>query len=165
MTSKEKTRKKTILITTHILIWTVLLGLPYLLAAGESFNALRVLRRSTIPLIFYAIIFYTNYFVLIDKLWLKKDKVYFVLVNALLIAAFITLNHKLRPLLIDATSSPDLPKPFNLLVYIEVMSMLLPIAFSIALKAYEKWVQSEEANKQARSEKIESELQHLKYQL
>ena len=92
----EKNNKKGISIATHILVWLVLFSLPYVLSVGADFNLQRTLKCSTIPLIYYSIIFYTNYFLLIDRLWFKNEKAYYIISNLLMIAFFVYVNYEVR---------------------------------------------------------------------
>lgn len=151
-------------IFSHVLVWTVLFGLPYFLAAGEDYDILRILKYSTIPLLFYVVIFYTNYFILIERLWFLPKRTYFVVINLLMISIFVFLNYKIKNsiLVLDTVTNP---KPFKLFIYLSLVSMVIPLIFSIALKTYEKWITFEIQNRQANNEKLISELEHLKYQL
>src|SRR6187431_1279539 len=92
----EKNNNPSIRILSHSLVWVVLFVLPYFLAAGEDYDILRILKYSTIPLLFYVIIFYTNYFVLIDRLWFVPNRVYFIFINLVMISIFVFINYKIK---------------------------------------------------------------------
>lgn len=161
----EKNNKKGISIATHILVWVVLFTLPYILSAGADFNLQRTLKCSTIPLVYYIIIFYTNYFFLIDRLWFKNHKAYYIASNLLMIALFVYVNYEIRQALFDSPPANHKRPPLQLYVYVEMISMMIPILFSVGLKTYESWAQSEDVHRLSINEKLISELQHLKYQL
>jgi sensor histidine kinase YesM len=161
----EKNNKKGISIAAHILVWFVLITLPYFLSIGADFNLQRTLKCSTIPLLCYTIIFYTNYFVFIDRLWFNNHKIYYVLINLLMIAFFVFVIFEIKQLFFQSTTIHLNRPPMRLFVYIDMISMLIPILFSIGLKTYERWALSEDLHRLSINEKLISELQHLKYQL
>jgi sensor histidine kinase YesM len=153
---------------THILVWTVLFSLPYLLSSGQSYDLHKILEHSWIPLAFYAVIFYLNYFFLIDAFLLKKKVILYFVVNALLIAFFIWLKFQLREFFMEEDQN-DMPKidfpPKRFFIYIDTLSLIIPLIFSITLRIYERWVKTEAEKKESKNTQLESELQHLKYQL
>lgn len=164
---KELKNKKWISWVSHVLVWTVLVGLPYLLAAGEPFSVSRLLKHSTLPMLYYAIIFYINYLALIDHFLFKPKKFTFFAINLVLLAITVFIGHYIKTVYFPSSASRpqgSIP-PLQLSVYIDMISMLIPILFAIGLKTYERWMQSEAAHQQANQEKLLSELQHLKYQL
>lgn len=161
----EKNNKKGITVAAHILVWFVLFTLPYFLSIGTDFNLNRTLKCSTIPLICYTIIFYTNYFVWIDRLWFKNQKIYYVVINLLMIAFFVFTIFEIKQMYFPSTAVRINKPPLRLFVYIDMISMLIPILFSIGLKTYERWALSEDIHRLSINEKLISELQHLKYQL
>ncbi|WP_018342245.1 sensor histidine kinase [Cytophaga aurantiaca] len=161
----EKNNKKGISIATHILVWLVLFSLPYVLSAGTDFNLERTLKCSTVPLIYYTIIFYINYFFLIDRFWFKNHKAYYIIGNLLMIVFFVYVNFNVRHFFFEAPSITSKRSPLRLHVYLDMVSMLIPILFSIGLRTYERWALSEDKHRLAINEKLISELQHLKYQL
>jgi len=163
MNLKSNNNRKLILIATHVLVWLVLFSLPYILSAGTEFNLQRTLKHSTIPLVYYAIIFYTNYFILLERFWFSSDKkLYFFISNMLIIGFFIIINYNIKQHFFVARHAAP---PFRLFLYVDIISMIIPVLFSIGLKTYERWIESEAINRQATNEKLISELQHLKYQL
>jgi len=160
----EKSNNKSIRILSHTLVWIVLFVSPYFLAAGEDYEILRILKYSTIPLVFYIVIFYTNYLIFIDRLWFSTERGYFILLNVVMVSVFVFLNYKIKHtyFLIATVTTP---KPFKLFIYLNLVSMIIPLIFAIALKTYEKWITFETHNRQANNEKLISELEHLRYQL
>lgn len=152
----------------HVLVWTVLFSLPYLLSSGQTFDLEKILAHSWIPLAFYAIIFYLNYFFLITSFLFKKKAVLYFFFNALAIAFFILLNFQFRNYFIGENPM-EIPKngfpPRNFFIYIDSLSLIIPLIFSITLRIYERWIKTEAEKKESENTRLESELQHLKYQL
>ncbi|QCE42905.1 sensor histidine kinase [Psychroserpens sp. NJDZ02] len=162
---------KNITTFSHVLIWIVLFSMPYFLSYGQEQDLNRLVAHFWIPLIFSAIIFYLNYFILIDAFLFPKKMVQFVIINAVIIMIFLFLKE-----FIEDTYFSDLAKkrsnsnggegpPFKMFVYIRVLSYMAPLLFSIAIKTTKRWVRTEAERKEATNIKLKSELQHLHYQL
>ena len=52
-----------------------------------------------------------------------------------------------------------------MLIYVQSISYMAPLLFSIAVKSTKRWVETEAERKEAANTKLQSELQHLHYQL
>jgi len=155
----------------HTMVWLVLFILPYLLSSGQNQAIRSVLIFSWFPLFLYAIIFYFNYFLLINRFLFTKKIFWFVIINAIIIAFFIWSNQSLKDFFIQNQSMPRRGKedPFrpsrNLFIYIDIIMFSVPVVFSIAVKTIERWIKTEAERQEAVTIKLASELQHLKYQL
>lgn len=125
----EINNRKGISIATHVLVWVVLFSLPYILSAGTDFNFQRTLKCSTIPLVYYTIIFYSNYFLWIDRLWFKNHKAYYIGVNILMVVFFVYINFTVRHLLFDTPPVRPGKPPLRLFVYLDMISMCIPVLF------------------------------------
>ena len=55
--------------------------------------------------------------------------------------------------------------PVKLFIYIQILSYMAPLLFSIAIKSTQRWRKIEAERKEATNFKLESEIQHLRYQL
>lgn len=161
-------RNKKVTVIFHILVWIVLFSLPYLLLASKQEGLSRVIAGSWVPLCFYAILFYSNYFVLIDTYFFKKKIIIYIIINAIIIVGFVFLSSYL----IDTYFRDSLPRraegegpPKSLFAYLQIVSYLIALIFSIALKITERYLKTESERKKAENIKLEAELQHLKYQL
>lgn len=164
-------KKKNITILSHVLVWVVLFSMPYLLSYGQEQEINRVIAHFWIPLVFSAIIFYFNYFVLIDRFLFPKKMVPFIVINIICIVLFVFLKELIEDsyfadLIKDRTEKNGEKKPpFNMFVYIQTLSYMAPLLFSIAIKTTKRWVKIEAERKEATNFKLKSELQHLHYQL
>ncbi|MBS9461931.1 histidine kinase [Flagellimonas sp. 389] len=168
------TRKNKILLPIlHLMAWAVLLLIPYFLTLNYDEETdhvfLKTLERSWLHLFFYAIIFYINFLFLIDRYLFKKNAVAFFLINALLIALSIWMREALKTNYFDEflASKNGAPKgrPKEIMFYLSVIASSVPIAFSVALKTMQRWTRTEAEKKEAANIKLQSEIQHLKYQL
>ncbi|KGL63391.1 sensor histidine kinase [Polaribacter sp. Hel1_85] len=164
-------KNKKIAVLSHLLVWFMLFCMPYLLSYGQAQEINRVIAHFWIPLVFSAIIFYFNYFVLIDRFLFPKKMVQFIIINVLIIVFFLFLKEY-----IEDTFYQDLVKkrsteteggrpPFKMFIYVQILSYMAPLLFSIALKSTKRWVQTEAERKEAANFKLKSEIQHLRYQL
>jgi len=163
-------KNNNITILSHILVWLVLFSMPYLLSYGQEQEITRIIAHFWIPILFYACIFYINYFVFIDRFLFVKKAAQFILINVIIIALFIFLKEQ-----IEVSCFEELSKkrdetdgngpPFKMFVYIQMLSYMAPLLFSIAIKTTKRWVKTEAERKEALNIKLKSELQHLHYQL
>ncbi|MGZ3931635.1 MAG: sensor histidine kinase [Bacteroidia bacterium] len=152
-------------VTIHALVWLLLLILPFIFSSHEPNDFTRTVKYSLIPMAFYAIIFYTNYIYLIDKLLFEKKIVVFITVNLCMIAVCVWTNFEIRQLLITVAPmrAPHPVRP--MFIYKDIISMLIPVIVSIATKTTENWAKTEKEKTEKEKENLHSELQHLKYQL
>ena len=163
-------KNKNITIFSHLLVWLVLFSMPYVLSYGQEQDINRIIAHFWIPLFFYAIIFYVNYFVLIDRFLFSKKMLGFIIINLAMIALFIILKEQIETIffnnLIRKVSQNDgSGPPFKMFVYVQMLLYMAPLLFSIAIKTTKRWVKTEAERKEAANFKLKSELQHLHYQL
>tara|TARA_R110002051_G_scaffold137916_2_gene210564 strand:- start:66343 stop:67377 length:1035 start_codon:yes stop_codon:yes gene_type:complete len=164
-------KNKKILLAQHLLIWLVLFSMPFVLSYGQELDTNRLVAHFLIPMLFYAVIFYLNFFVLIDRFLFSKKTFAFIFINLGLIGFSILLKE-----FIEASYFADLIKnrpqdnsrvgpPFQLFIYVQMLSYAAPLLFSIAIKTTKRWVKTEAEKKEADNFKLQTELQHLRYQL
>ena len=162
---------KTISVFTHVIVWLGLFSMPFLLSYGQEVDVNRVIAHFSIPLFFYAIIFYSNYFYIIDKLLFTKKIFWFILLNIAMIVFFIYSKEyiennffveliKTRPTTEDGKSPP-----FKMILYFQMLTYTAPLLFAIVVKTTNRWIKTENERKEALNVKLKSELQHLHYQL
>ena len=152
----------------HLMVWGVLFSLPYLLSTGQSQVLINVFAHSWVPLVFFAFIFYANYLLIIDRFLFKKKIIVFVIINALLITVSIWLRDAINSVFfqeIFTTPKNNNGPPRQFFIYLQLVSLLVPVVFSIALKTTERWIKTEAERNEAANIKLQSELQHLRYQL
>lgn len=166
-------RSKSIRTGIHILIWFLLFFLPYMMFPRIG-NEFQPGLNHLVPLVCYAIIFYSNYIVLTDKLLFERRFVWYCLINVLLLLFFLWVNWILhtwfRPKMpgLETTRRMFMDKhmdPSNFFVIKDFFSLFIPIIFAIALRAMERWIKAEAEKKEIENKNLESELEHLRYQL
>ena len=164
-------KNKKITFLSHLLVWLVLFTMPYVLSYGQEQEISRIIAHFWIPLVFYVIIFYLNYFVLIDRFLFTKKIVPYIIINIGMIALFLILKEELETTFFQdiIRKAPDKndgkAPPFKMFIYIQMLSYMAPLLFSIAIKTTQRWVKTEAERKEAANFKLQSELQHLHYQL
>ncbi len=163
----------------HVLVWILLLLLPFLLSHSDtdSIDYVKMIRITWVPMFFYAVIFYLNYLLLIDRFLFKRRQFVFIGINLLLILFFIWIHFEIRDFLnmISEIKPENMPPkhgggpkhgpPMQLFIYRDVISMIIPAIIAFAIKTTEKWSKTEAEQKEREKEILNSELQHLKYQL
>lgn len=185
----------------HLAAWGVIFGFPYLLLPGKEKGFNIVWSQNWLALAEYAIIFYLNYFFLLNRFLFRKKYVVFVLLNLVLVVLFLWFNFEVydsifrekiihfregmmnslqrehgprvlhfSPGYAQITADPVkmkyAPSPaYRFILQREAFLFFIPAIFSIALKATENWMKTESEKKEMVTRNLESELQHLKYQL
>ncbi len=160
-------KNKKITVFLHLLVWLVLFSMPYVLWYGQEQEINRLIAHFWIPLVLYGIIFYLNYFVLIWRFLFTKKTVLFIIINIVLIAFLVLVREQLESAffqdIIRKASRPG--PPFKMFIYMQILSYMPPLFIAIAVKTTERWAQTEAERKEADHYKLQSELQHLHYQL
>ncbi|MCU7616992.1 histidine kinase [Chryseobacterium sp. PBS4-4] len=113
-----------------------------------------------------AIIFYVNYLFLIKWFFSNKKLSYFI-VNVVLILILIYFRNEIFDLFEAGKSRNFRGKrpPMGLRYFMDFLTYMIPVAFSIAISSGQRMKQAEEMKSEADNIKLKSELQHLKYQL
>jgi sensor histidine kinase YesM len=156
-------------ILIHLFVWTVLLSMPYLLSMGsDTPNFERIIKYNWLPLFLFAIVFYVNYLILIDRYLFQKKIILFLLYNALLFALTVIFRQMVLVELLERFHiyyQPTQRPSQSLIIYLNTLSLFVPLIFSISLKMGERWSNVEAQRKEVENNKLQSEIQHLKYQL
>ncbi|QDO94950.1 histidine kinase [Formosa sediminum] len=162
-------KNKYISIFLHALVWLVLFSMPYFLSYQEERDINRIIAHFWVPLVFYAMIFYLNYFLFIDKFLFTKKTVRFISVNLFFIALFLTLKEligtNIFQELVKEDKRSDGKPPFEMFIYMQMLSYFAPLVFAVALKTTKRLAKTEAERKEATNVKLQSEIQHLRYQL
>jgi hypothetical protein len=169
----EIKKNKIIIPILHFLAWLILFSIPYfLLALDQSQDQvlIKTIARSWIHLFFYGIIFYLNYFILIDNYFFDKKTTVYIVINLLIIAFSVYTREWFKTnyfdnWLVDSIKEENFKPNKKLFFYLNVIATSVPIVFAIALKTTELWVKNEKERKEVATVKLQTEIQHLKYQL
>jgi sensor histidine kinase YesM len=164
-------KNKKIVIAQHLIIWLVLFTIPFALSYGQELDTNRLIAHFLIPMLFYAAIFYLNFFILIDKFLFSKKTIVYILINLVIIGFFILMKEFIEDNYFAELIKKRPPEdnregpPFKLFLYVQMLSYAAPLLFSIAIKTTKRWVKTEAERKEADNFKLQTELQHLRYQL
>ena len=169
---KQKKRGSWNNIIVHLLLWGVIFILPYFFMESERVFTWKPFMRSIPEMLGFMLVFYLNFFVLIDQLLHKGKTRAFILYNLLLIIAVSFLMHYSRELL--EYLLPELrPRwrgrrgnhiPFLFIVR-NSTSLFLMMGLSVALKMTVRWFEVDNERKELAKAKSEAELQNLKNQI
>jgi hypothetical protein len=156
----------------HLLLWGVIFILPYFFMDSERVFTWRPFLRSIPEMLGFILVFYLNYFFLIDKFLYRGKTKSFIIYNVLLILGVAFMMHYGRELLEQLM--PHLrPRwrgkhnPFFPLLFIvrNSTSLFLVMGLSVALKMTVRWFEVDNERKELAKAKSEAELQNLKNQI
>lgn len=150
---------------THIASWAVVFIMPALIFISEGNQRFEeALYRSLASLPFLMLLFYLCYFWLIDRLWFKKQYLFFILVAVTLILCVSYSKYELFSYFALHKSKHKMP-PFHAFVYFDFLSNLLPVVFAMAIRYAQRNFSLEIAQKEAQAHKLQADLTQLRYQL
>ena len=149
----------------HIASWAVVFIMPALIFISEGNQRFEeALYRSLASLPFLMLLFYLYYFWLIDKLWFKKQYIFFILVVVGLIFCVSYSKYELFSYFDLHKGKRHMP-PFHAFVYFDFLSNLLPVVFAMAIRYAQRNFSLEIAQKEAQAHKLQADLTQLRYQL
>ena len=167
----QSRRNELLSVLIHIIGWGILFGLPLLISSrdGNPMTWNRYLGYIFVPTAFM-IVFYVNYFLLIDKLLFRRKWLLFLGVNLLLIAAVSTLLHFWQEFyfihLDQFARPPRRPRPDRIMFILrDATMMLLTGALSVAIKTTSGWYRSQQEKAEIAKARTEAELSNLKNQI
>ena len=150
---------------THIASWAVVFIMPALIFISEGNQRFEeALYRSLTSLPFLMLLFYLCYFWLIDRLWFKKQYIFFILVAVTLILCVSYSKYELFSYFDLHKGKRHMP-PFHAFVYFDFLSNLLPVVFAMAIRYAQRNFSLEIAQKEAQAHKLQADLTQLRYQL
>ncbi len=155
----------------NVLVWVIILCFPFLIAThdGGLVRLEKYVIYSWIPLMFM-LVFYFNYYYLIDKLIFEKRLWWlFLLCNGVMIMIVASCSHILQEFYLTQIV-PDADEPHEkiaLATYIirDGLVLMLVVGLSVALKMVMAWQQQERERARLEAEKRDAELANLRSQL
>lgn len=150
----------------HVVIWAVIINLPFLTSETTAYSVQDYLRMWIAPA-FFAIIFYVNYHFLIRRLLFLEKIGTFFLANIILFMlcnlAIEELKYLAPPPIGDGRFQ-EMPPPLNFYIR-NTIAFAMTTGVSVAIVTTKQWLKSEELRKELESERMKSELLNLKNQL
>jgi hypothetical protein len=157
----------------HVLVWAAVASIPWLLNGSEEMRLWVIVKRSWLPLFFSAVIFYINYFRLVDRLLFRNRVPLFIVTNVLLIAGMYWGNVWVKDLFpptyvvndTDPVSISRVARIRELARFSSIVSFVLAVVLCVVLKMAGRWFQVEADKERSDRMLLEAELIHLRYQL
>lgn len=154
----------------HIVVWLILFSLPVLFSFDNLPDTFWRYLRDWLPLFFSGLIFYLNYLFLIDRFFFTSHYWPYFLLNLITIILVTGLTHLIFE---NILSFVDLPQPAHgpnppsllMIFFRNFTSLFLTTGVAIAIKSTQKWMDTEQRQKQLEQDHLESELLNLKNQL
>lgn len=162
-------RKHTGLII-HVTAWAVLFGMPLFFTNPNTpaITSAEYIRFLTIPLSFM-LVFYINYFKLIERYIFRKQVGKFLLINVVLIAATVIGVHLLfRYVLPHDAAHPPVDRPWQESIrffFGNSVFYILLAGVSVAVRMTSSWYEAENKRKELEHSRTQAELLNLKNQL
>lgn len=156
----------------HLTAWAVIFGMPLFVTGADKplMSGPEYLRFLLVPLSFM-VVFYANYFLLIDRYLVSRHVGRFLGCNVLLIVVMMVAVHLLfRYVLPPGTMHPHPPEPrpwrdgVHFFVGNAVLYMLV-VGVGVAIRMTGGWYRAEAARQELEHSRTEAELQNLKSQL
>lgn len=174
--------KTFIKIFSHLLIWTIVLIVPTYLMSREGVFEAKPFYGYILRVGIFAILFYLNYFYLIEKFLFNRKIVLYILINIGLIAALVVLQSQASDLLMAAP--PEIQEgmrggrfgprmegrhkpggpPFMRFI-IDYMSIIFVIGLSVAIKTTIRWYGDSINFEKQKRVQLEADLRNLRSQL
>lgn len=157
----------------HVIVCITVIAFPFLLSSRESYDEewlFRIRQMIVMQLAFIAV-FYANYLLLIPQMVFKGKIARYLLANILLVGLTLAVmqiwrDANMNAMIENGFRMPEKPGPPQWLFWAkDTFTMMLTIGVSIAIRISKKWVQSENARKEAERNRTEAELKNLRSQI
>lgn len=162
--------KKSFQALIHIIGWTIVFGFPLILLGKNSDHAesaFQMYWSHTVVLFSFMSVFYLNYWVLIDRLFLKKQIWKYACWNLLLVVLIGAADHLWLEYMRPDRLEKGAPPLYIALVFLlrDVFMLVLTVGLSLGIKLTYNWYRIEAEHRELENSRTESELKNLKSQL
>ena len=155
----------------HLTAWAVIFGMPLFVTGPDRplMTGPQYIRFLLVPLSFM-VVFYTNYYLLIDRYLTTRRFGRFAGYNILLVGAVMVGVHLLFRYVLppDAAHHPPMDRPWQDSVRFFIgnaVLYLLVVGVGVAIRMTGGWYRAEAARQELEHSRTEAELQNLKSQL
>ncbi len=158
----------------HVAAWCILLILPLVFferLKGGGPVPDYWLGRLFIQPVCIIILFYINYWFLIDRTLFRKKNIHFITYNLLLVIALCFIIFYVHQAFGPSGGFHDRhpgghrPPPSIFMPWQDVIILILVVGLSVAVRMTQRWIVSEKTRQQLEQEHTEAELKNLKNQL
>ncbi len=163
-------RHKLYEVLTHVVSWGLLFLSPILLSYADMTMISHDYLHYIVLYISFLVVYYINYFLLIDKLLFSRKLYLYILANVLLLAIVCTIlqfvHEFFRPDVTDVLVSTESyhPPMFGKILN-DLLSMTAFWGLSVMAKMVLHWRSVENLNREIEKKRTETELNNLKQQL
>ena len=173
--------RKNLFTLLHVVGWIIVLILPLYFYNSEWARNSSFEGRYYVTAVIYGIVFYLNYFYLVPRLFFRKNRVYYFLINAVIIIALFyvegyanrhlfqstPIELKVQEMFRKFNAENNLTSPpFRQLHLLNFILMNILIAgFAVGLRITEKYVSQEKQQKELEKLRLSTELAFLKSQV
>lgn len=168
-------KNKILQFAIHLTVWGLIVGLPFFFFHENPSGrpGMRYWDFFIIPAAL-AIVFYTNYFYLIDKFLFQKQTYKYLFWNLLLmLAVFFAIQFCKGISHMHMPPPPKMPGMAHrrawphdfFFITRDIFWMLLAAGLSLAIKMTSNWIESENTQKEMEKRHVEAELKNLQSQL
>ncbi|MDW7693838.1 sensor histidine kinase [Flammeovirgaceae bacterium SG7u.111] len=150
----------------HLLVWGIVFSMPFLSNDKSPKDLVDYMLRVN-PLLFFAFIFYVNYFYLIKKVLFAKKVWVFLLINLGINLICLFFMDELRVFYESLQETePNRRGPGPLVMFLTLfIACSMTTGISVAIKITNEWLRTESERKEIEKEKLTSEILNLKNQL
>lgn len=163
-------KKKNLTVILHIALWLLVFLWP-LLSLNDSSQLDRIIVRNWLPTVCMVILFYINYFVLIDRFFFEKRKIIFAVINLILIIGFFFIidyisqqNIAQNPLR-GIEGVRNLRRDSSIPSIRFILPMILSIGMCIGIKLNSHWNKKELLIQKIKQTQLNSEIKYLRHQV
>lgn len=159
--------KKALQVLIHLIVWGITFCFPLFFSSKGGISWSWYLGYFFIPVAFM-LVFYSNYFLLIEKLLFRKKMLQFIVLNiALILLVELCLDwwmdYHHTYFMGDKSDHPRPPK--SMFVVRDYTMMILVAGLSVAIKMTGNWYRMESERRELEKGRAEAELKNLKNQL
>lgn len=173
MKQLSASRQHIMIVLAHIIGWGIVFGFPFLMmsrGSGFEITWMDYLRHGSIVPVSFLVVFYANYCFLIPRCLFKGRIRRYLLLNILLIACTAIGVHLWQELMFHyfVENNPGgrhKGPPKWIFIIRDVFSMILTVGLSAAIRISGRWMQAENARREAEKDRTEAELKNLRNQL
>lgn len=158
-------------ILLHIAVWALLFLAPLSFLNHGNGVSLKLYLMTSVSTLTMMTVFYLNYLVLTPRLFVKGEKQYFWLINAVVciglgMALHFWMSHVHTMLAADNDDHPEFTT-IQVLFFIlrDIFNLALAAAIATTIQLSVRWYHSEKARREAETARTEAELRNLRNQI
>ncbi len=156
-------------VIVHILLWSMILIAPYFFMDREKVFQWSMFVKSIPDMLGLLIVFYINYFFLIDKFLFRGKNYQFIFFNLILLVAMIALMHYGNIYIRSLDPQPMRRRMMRVSPWLFIIknttTLVTMVGLSVALKMTYQWFFVENERKELEKAKTDAELQNIKNQI